>query len=131
MSRSDKGGGSAARDQIGDEIGRPPSAYGISPARGEKRSFSKVSLRGKLPKAEGGSPLSLRHQLFRGFLGMLANPLPNVLNRFTTLGQHWRECLKHVEHVVPDLFNDFHANRAGPFRDAGCVAADHLHAAYL
>ena len=27
-------------------------------------------LRGKLPKAEGGSPLSLRHQLFRGFLGI-------------------------------------------------------------
>ncbi len=42
MSRSDKGGSSAS-NQIGLEMGSPPSAYGISPARGEKRSFVKFS----------------------------------------------------------------------------------------
>ena len=44
-------GGSSASNQIGREVGRPPSgpassagqAFGISPARGEKGSFSKVS----------------------------------------------------------------------------------------
>ena len=35
MSRSDRGG-SAASDQIGLEMGSPPSAFGISPARGAK-----------------------------------------------------------------------------------------------
>ena len=37
MSRSDRGGSSDS-DQIGLELGSPPSAFGISPARGEKRT---------------------------------------------------------------------------------------------
>ena len=73
-------GGSAASDQIGLEMGSPPSAFGISPARGakgtyskvsargEKRSFAKVSSWGKLPKAEGGSPFGHRREVFRAFL---------------------------------------------------------------
>ncbi len=36
-------GGSSDSDQIGLEMESPPSAYGISPARGEKRSYAKVS----------------------------------------------------------------------------------------
>ena len=44
MSRSDKGGGSHS-DQIGLEMGSSPSAYGISPARGENRTYAKVSSR--------------------------------------------------------------------------------------
>ena len=43
--QSDRGG-SAASDQIGLEIGSPPSAFGISPARGGEGTYSKVSLRG-------------------------------------------------------------------------------------
>ena len=39
-------GGSAASDQIGLEMGSPPSAFGISPARGAKGTYSKVSERG-------------------------------------------------------------------------------------
>ena len=38
-------GGSAASDQIGLEMGSPPSAFGISPARGAKGTYSKVSER--------------------------------------------------------------------------------------
>ena len=38
MSRSDRGG-SAASDQIGLEMGSPPSAFGISPARGRRDLF--------------------------------------------------------------------------------------------
>ena len=40
-------GGSAASEQIGLETGSRPSAYGISPARGEKGTYSKVSARGE------------------------------------------------------------------------------------
>ena len=66
-------GRSAASDQIGLGMGAPPSAYGISPARGEKGTHSKVPLRGKLPKAcprperraEGGVLLGQRNQLYR------------------------------------------------------------------
>ena len=36
-------GGSAASDQIVLEMGSPPSAFGISPARGAKGTYSKVS----------------------------------------------------------------------------------------
>ena len=44
MSRSDRGG-SADNEQIGIPNRGPPSAFGISPARGEKGSFSKVSVK--------------------------------------------------------------------------------------
>ena len=40
-------GGSSHGDQIGIAIGNPPSAFGISPARGAKGTYSKVSARGE------------------------------------------------------------------------------------
>ena len=42
-----EGGGSAASDQIDLEMGSPPSAFGITPARGAKGTYSKVSARGQ------------------------------------------------------------------------------------
>ena len=40
-------GGSAHSDQIGTCDKEPPSACGISPARGAKRTYAKVSTRGE------------------------------------------------------------------------------------
>ena len=52
MSQSDRGG--AAGDAQMRPTGRkPPSAFGISPARGEKGSYASTHSQGELPKAEG------------------------------------------------------------------------------
>ena len=57
-----RGGGSAASDQIGLEMGSPPSAFGISPARGATGTYSKVSLRGEMSRSDrgGGPPTATR-----------------------------------------------------------------------
>ena len=55
-------GGSAASDQIGLEMGSPPSAFGISPARGAKGTYSKVSLRREMSRSDRRGVLPLRPQ---------------------------------------------------------------------
>ena len=65
MSRSDRGGSSASY-QIGLEMGSPPSAYGISPARGAKGTYSKVSEGGEEEWREGGKR-KVQSFAYRGF----------------------------------------------------------------
>ena len=55
MSQSDRGG-AAGDDQIGPTGREPPSAFGISPARGEKGSYASVSPRGSYRRLRGPSP---------------------------------------------------------------------------